>query len=140
MKKIVIIVTVTIIATVATHAQVPNVEVRIANAGFKGLKLSTPKASSSDTLQNAVQRQLAKANAQAVQNKKEGTATQTPSAENTSAPTKDSQQVAASGNNSSGVMAWIKAIVLGGRLPGESAESYRRRLEMQSLPAGQPYK
>ena len=40
----------------------------------------------------------------------------------------------------SGVLAWIKAIVLGGPMPGESAETYRLRLEAQRYPAVQPYK
>ena len=137
MKKIVIIATTIIIAAVAAQAQSPRVEVMMADTGFKDLapkKSSTPK-SSWKKFQNAIERQVAQQQAQ-IADSAQKAAAQTTAKTQASAP----QKATATANDESGVFAWIKAIVLGGPMPGESTESYRLRLEAQAWPASQPYK
>ena len=140
MKKIVIITTLAFAAAVA-QAQVPNIEVRIADAGFKGLLAQRKPTSKKDTLCNAIERQVSQSVAakQAQAKDKKGVA---PKKVTTKAATpasqKDSQKNVASKRNS--ITQLVKVIFLGGPFPGESAEAYHRRLSAQAYAATQPYK
>lgn len=140
MKKIIMITAVIVVATVAAQAQVPNVEVCIADAGFKAFALgSSSGKKSSPSFQEKVERQVSAAVAKQ-QTQAAKTQKTKDSKKKASQATKKTSQKIASVNNDSGVIAWVKAIALGGPLPGESAQSYHLRLEAQSYPASQPYK
>ena len=135
MKKIIITSVVITLTAVAVQAQSPRVETQIVRDCWMGA-FSTPSTKNttvaSDSIQNAVTRAAAKSTAKA-QSNQATQSTDKPSA-------KQDSQKAATINEDSGLGAWLKALFLGGPLPGESAESYRLRLEAQAYPASQPYK
>ena len=141
MKKIVIITTLVFAAAVA-QAQVPNVEVRIADAGFKGLLAQRKSTSKEDVLYNAVERQVSKSVATKqtqAKNQKEVAPKKATTQAATPAPQKDSQKNVASKHSVTAAQL-IKTIFLGGPFPEESAEAYHRRLSAQAYAAVQPYK
>ena len=136
MKKIIITAAVAVVTAIAAQAQVPNVEVQMADAGFKALALaksSAQKKNSSKSLEQAVERQVAKKVADSSK-EKPACATKVQAPKTASAPAVGTTK------KSSIRRAWLKAIFLGGPFPGETPEAYHSRLMAQSHPASLPYK
>ena len=126
MKKIILTVTAVVFAALAAQAQSAGVEARMASTAFRGLvqpvkqtpkKGSTAAAQKQQNLASGIERQVTKAVAKQ----------QTPKTTVAPAKTNKAKQ-------------WLKAIFLGGPLPGESAEKYQTRLVAQSQPASLPFK
>lgn len=136
MKKIIITAAVAVVTAIAAQAQVPNVEVQMADAGFKALALaksSAQKNKSSKSLEQAVERQVAKKVADSSK-EKPACATKVQAPKTASAPAVGTTK------KSSIRRAWLKAIFLGGPFPGETPEAYHSRLMAQSHPSALPYK
>jgi len=135
MKKIVIIAAVTF-AAVAAQAQTATTKGKKAEVGFKAQpKVSAKAHPCADTLAKALERQVSRSivknQAQTAKHQKSVTAAKTPA--NTAKPA--TQKAVAQKDDSNDVAKWLKAIFLGGPLPGESADDYHTRLLAQSHPA-----
>lgn len=136
MKKIIITAAVAVVTAIAAQAQVPNVEVQMADAGFKALALaksSAQKNKSSKSLEQAVERQVAKQVAASAKGKTAPADQKAPAAKTANKP-------ATGTTKASSVRAWLKSIFLGGPFPGETPEAYHARLMAQSHPSALPYK
>ena len=132
MKKVVLTVAAVAFAAIAAQAQSVGAEVRLADSALRGALTQEKKAHASRNMSKvecAVERQVAE------QVKKQADTAQV------------AQQAARSQQNQTGaqkeeggVKQWVKAILLGGRFPGESEKDYRDRVVAQSQPASLPFK
>ena len=152
MKKIVITIAAVVFAAVAVQAQSPSVEVRGTDACLGGYWSKKPTGASARKvkanqnkqtaqyaqLQNKVANQVQRATAADAQ-KKAAAKQQTAKTTTNSATKKTGGKVKIAKRNGT-VGQWIKAVVLGGRYPGETAEAYHSRLLAQSQPAALPFK
>ena len=137
MKKIIITVAVAVVAAIAAQAQSAGAEVRFAHEGFKGALAqkapSAKKKTSSKSLEQAVERQVAKQVAASAKGETAPAAIKAPAAKTANKP-------AAGTTKTSSVRAWLKSVFLGGPFPGETPEAYHARLIAQSHPSALPYK
>lgn len=148
MKKVILTVTTVVLATIAVHAQSAGAEVRIMSQSWRGAfaKNQARQAGAATKIRKSnlaarvtqqVQRQ------QAQQTLACDTATQAPAqpvARKPANTTPRGTTTAAAPANKGSVKQWLKAIFLGGRFPGESADAYHHRLTAQSQPASLPFK
>ena len=125
MKRLGIILAVMFVSVVV-QAQSPRVETKITHDGL-GWTL-VPKYTLNDSTQRAlhvaIERAIAKQRLQS--GNKERTPADTTTVKKPAVRSTRSQ--------------WLRAIFLGGPFPGESKEAYRKRLQIQSYPASQPFK
>lgn len=125
MKRVVVCLAVMLVA-VAAQAQSPRVEVQITNKGL-GKTLITKRKKLNDTTQTALHAALERAIARQVLQAKKDTVV---------VDTATVQRAVARANR----YQWLRAIFLGGKFPGESDEAYKKRMQIQSYPAAQPFK
>lgn len=124
MKKLVVLIAAFVAVT--AYAQSPRVETKITHDGL-GWTL-VPKHALNDSTQKALNAALERAIAK--QRLQSGKKVQIP----TDTATVKKKPVRSTRYQ------WLRAIFLNGPFPGESAEAYRYRLQMQSYPASQPFK
>ncbi len=148
MKKVILSVTTVVLAALSAHAQSAGVEVRMADQTLRGAFVKTqPRRTDAavrarpnnwmNQLTQQIQRQ------QAQQTVACDTTTQAPTQPATRSTANTTPRVTpatATPANKGSVGQWLKAIFLGGRFPGESADAYHYRLVSQSQPASLPFK
>ncbi len=131
MKKVILAVISVAFVAVAAQAQSPRVEVILTSGALNGkaAKPNRPTTSQqrNDTLERMVLQQVEQA--------------KRPAQHASVKPARPSRPVATAQKTQGGnVGQWLKAIFLGGRFPGESAQAYHDRLVSQSQPASLPFK
>ncbi len=137
MKKIILTITGVVFVAIAAQAQSPRVEVSIARGGFNGttVKSTTQQQGLKQRISDAITRGQIKAQ-QAADAKAVKPATRKVAQQKPVQKTAFTQTPKTEGS----VGQWLKAIFLGGKFPGESAESYYHRLVVQSHPSSMPFK
>lgn len=105
--------------SLTVFAQSPRVETQITHDGLGWMIV--PKRKGKDSTQIALERAIAKQLLQAKRDSVKVTVVKKPTVKY-------------------GKRQWLKAIFLNGKFPGESDEAYRKRLQIQSYPASQPFK
>lgn len=118
MKKLLVLV-VMLFCSLTVFAQSPRVETRITHDGLGWMIV--PKKTLNDSTQRAIERAIAKQVLQAKRDSVKVNVVKKPTVKY-------------------GKKQWLKAIFLTGKFPGESDDAYRKRLQIQSYPASQPFK
>ena len=142
MKKVVLTVAAVVIAAVAAQAQSAGAEVRFTDVSLQGALVKTPakkaapaaRGNTPQVLGAAVERQVAQQ-----MNQQTDTVAAKPAVRS------QAKKPAATATNAKkpaegGAKQWLKAIFVGGRFPGESADAYHARLQAQAQPAALPFK
>lgn len=131
MKKLLVATALVLFAVICAQAQSPRVEVLMTDTTFQNIVGKTSKVKNKKSKRDsvnvnliklAVERQVKQQVIREAQKKQQET--------NKSAKLNPDQIR----------KQWLKAIFLGGKFPGESDEAYKKRLEIKSYPATQPYK
>ena len=120
MKKLLVLV-VMLFCSLTVFAQSPRVETQITHDGLGWMIV--PKRKVKDSTQIALERAIAKQLLQAKRDSVKVGATQV------KRPVVRCSRAQ-----------WLRAIFFGGKFPYESDEAYRKRLQIQSYPASQPFK
>lgn len=116
MKKLLVLFVFILFTSVCSFSQSPSVEVRMARINtIKPVKVKNTTIQK-DSLERAILKQVEQARRDAIK--------------------KDIEKKRRAAIRRQ----WLRAIFLGGKFPGESDEAYRKRLEVQSYPASQPFK
>lgn len=141
MKKVILVVTTVVLATVSVYAQSAGAEVRLTDQAWRGA-FARKQAQRADSAGRIRNKNVASQLVQQIQRQQAQHAMAAATSAVVKPATRGTRRTTASAANTreGSVKQWLKAIFLGGRFPGESASAYHTRLSVQSQPASLPFK
>lgn len=131
MKKLLVTLSLVLFAVICAQAQSPRVEVLMTDTTFQNIVGKTNKVKNKKSKRDSINVNLIRLSVEKQVRQQVIREAQKKQQETNKGAKLNTYQIRRQ---------WLKAIFLGGKFPGESDESYKKRLEIKSYPAAQPFK